>query len=103
MQAQVAQVVDAELAEHALVLGEYLLGRVRGRGDQHDPGALTPAELDEPLQQAGPAAAVLGTADYEQPTWRSPAVHVLALVPDPARSTTQCYPASQRSTPRSRA
>ena len=60
-----------------------LFRHVGGGGHQHDPGLLAAAELDEPLQQAGAAAAVLGAADDEQPTWRSPVVHVLRPRPGP--------------------
>src|SRR5215469_11945184 len=83
VQPKLAQVVDAELAEHSLVLGEYLVRRVRRGRDQHDPGGLAPAQLDEPLEQAGTATAVLSSADDEQPTRRFLVLgHVLALAPD---------------------
>ena len=83
---QLAGVFDAQLAEHALVVGVDLLGHVGGGRDQDYPGVLAAGELDEPVQQAGPAASVLSAADDQEATWGSAVVHVLALVPGPSRS-----------------
>ncbi len=83
-QPQLAGVIDAKLAEHPLVVGEYFLRHVGSCRDQHDPGLVAAAELNEPLKQARAAATILGAADDEQPTWRSPVVHVLRPCPGPS-------------------
>jgi len=67
-QPQFPGLLDAQLAEHPLVLGVHFVGHSGRGGDQGDPGLLAPAQLDEPLQDTSAAAPVLPAADDQEAT-----------------------------------
>src|ERR1019366_3777626 len=91
-QAQLSGLVRAQLGEHPLVVGEYLLGYSGRSGDQHDPGRIAAAQLDEPFKQPGAAAPVFRAPDDEQPASRLPVLHVPALVPGLPLGPWRSYP-----------
>src|SRR5262245_54537541 len=79
---QLLDMPDTELAEHFLVLSEYLPWLVSCGGDQHEASLIGAAKLNEALEYAGTTTPVFGSAVHYQGARISPVVHVQALVPD---------------------